>query len=48
MARALDPDGALIVGSTETLTGVCPLFESKRYLRAIYYVNAGNKDARSI
>lgn len=37
MARALDPEGALLIGSTETLTGVCPLFESKRHLRAVYY-----------
>lgn len=37
MARSLDPDGALLIGSTETLSGVCPLFESKRHLRSVYY-----------
>ncbi len=30
-------DGALIIGATESLTGLCPEFESKRYLRAVYY-----------
>lgn len=37
MARALDPEGCLIIGSTETLNGVCPLFESNRYLRSVFY-----------
>ena len=33
----LAPDGYLIIGSTETLTGVCPRFEPKRHIRAIFY-----------
>jgi len=37
LASVLDPDGFLIVGSTESLTGICPIFEPKRYLRTIYY-----------
>lgn len=37
MARALEPEGSLIIGSTETLNGVCPLFESQRYLRSVFY-----------
>lgn len=37
MARALDKDGCLIVGSTETLAGVSSLYESKRYLRSVFY-----------
>ena len=37
IAGVLAPDGYLIIGSTESLTGICPLFESKRYLRTIYY-----------
>lgn len=37
IAGLLDPDGCLIVGSTESLTGICPLFEPKRYLKSIYY-----------
>jgi chemotaxis protein methyltransferase CheR len=37
IADVLAPDGYLIIGSTESLTGVCPIFEPKRYLRTIYY-----------
>lgn len=37
LARSLDPEGALIIGSTESLMGVCPQFESKRYLRSVFY-----------
>jgi chemotaxis protein methyltransferase CheR len=37
LANHLAPDGYLIIGSTESLTGLCPQFESKRYLRAVYY-----------
>lgn len=37
IARALEPDGALIIGSTESITGLCPQFEPKRYLRSVYY-----------
>jgi chemotaxis protein methyltransferase CheR len=34
---ALEGDGCLIIGSTESLTGICPQFEPKRYLRSVYY-----------
>jgi chemotaxis protein methyltransferase CheR len=37
LASVLGPDGFLIIGSTESLTGICPIFEPKRYLRTIYY-----------
>jgi chemotaxis protein methyltransferase CheR len=37
LANVLAPDGYLIIGSTESLTGLCPQFESKRYLRAVFY-----------
>ena len=37
IAGILEPDGYLIVGSTESLTGICKIFEPKRYLRTIYY-----------
>lgn len=37
IASVLAPDGYLIIGSTESLTGISSLFEPKRYLRAIYY-----------
>jgi chemotaxis protein methyltransferase CheR len=37
IAHVLAPDGYLIIGSTESLTGISSIFESKRYLRTIYY-----------
>ena len=37
LGKALDSDGALIIGSTESLTGLCPQFEAMRYLRSVYY-----------
>ncbi len=37
MERVLDTDGYLIVGAMESLNGLCPQFESKRHLRAVYY-----------
>ena len=33
----LDPDGYLIIGSTESITGFCPAFESQRHLRSVFY-----------
>jgi chemotaxis protein methyltransferase CheR len=37
IADVLEPDGYLLIGSTESLTGVCPRFVPKRHLRSIYY-----------
>ncbi len=37
IAGVLEADGALIIGSTESLTGVTAAFEPKRYLRSIFY-----------
>ncbi len=37
LSRVLAPDGCLIIGSTESLTGICPRFEPKRHLRSIFY-----------
>jgi chemotaxis protein methyltransferase CheR len=37
IADALNPDGYLIIGSTESLTGVCPRFVPKRHLKSIFY-----------
>ncbi len=37
LADVLAPDGYLIIGSTESLTGVCSLFEPQRHLRALFY-----------
>jgi chemotaxis protein methyltransferase CheR len=37
IAECLEPDGFLIVGATESLTGVCPRFLPKRHLKSIFY-----------
>jgi chemotaxis protein methyltransferase CheR len=37
LSRVLAPDGYLLIGSTESLTGICPRFEPKRYLRSVFY-----------
>lgn len=37
IADSLADDGFLIIGSTESLTGVCPRFVPKRHLRSIFY-----------
>lgn len=37
IGRTLEPDGFLVIGSTESLSGVCPEYESKRHLRSVYY-----------
>jgi chemotaxis protein methyltransferase CheR len=37
IADVLEPDGYLIIGSTESLTGVCPHFVPKRHLKSIFY-----------
>jgi chemotaxis protein methyltransferase CheR len=37
ISRVLAPDGFLLIGSTESLNGICSRFESKRHLRSVYY-----------
>ncbi|WP_028584477.1 CheR family methyltransferase [Desulfogranum mediterraneum] len=37
LAQTLEPDGYLLIGSTESLTGVSPRFTPKRHLRSIFY-----------
>ena len=37
IADSLADDGYLIIGSTESLSGVCPRFIPKRHLRSIFY-----------
>ena len=37
IGRAMEPDGALVIGSTESLTGLCPQFDSQRHLRSVFY-----------
>lgn len=41
IAEVLEPDGYLLIGSTESLTGVCPRFVPKRHLRSVYYQLTG-------
>ncbi len=40
LADNLADDGFLIIGSTESLTGICPRFVPKRHLRSIFYQKA--------
>jgi chemotaxis protein methyltransferase CheR len=35
--RAMDPGAYLLIGGMESLGALCPQFESKRHLRAVYY-----------
>lgn len=37
IADILAPDGYLIIGSSESLTGVCPKFKPQRHIRSIFY-----------
>jgi chemotaxis protein methyltransferase CheR len=37
ISRVMAPDGALVIGATESLTGLCPQFEALRYLRSVFY-----------
>lgn len=37
LARCLAPEGSLIIGSTESISGLCPEFEPKRHLRSVFY-----------
>lgn len=37
VANALQPDGYLIIGSTESLSSICPKLESNRHLRSVFY-----------
>jgi chemotaxis protein methyltransferase CheR len=37
LIRYMAKDGCLIVGATESIAGLCPDLEPKRYLRAVFY-----------
>lgn len=37
LIRCMAKDGCLIIGSTESLTGLCHTLEPKRHMRAVYY-----------
>ena len=43
IGRCLARDGALIIGATESITGLCPEYEPKRYLRSVYYQTKGGE-----
>jgi chemotaxis protein methyltransferase CheR len=47
ISKAIAPDGYLLIGSTESITGICPEFESKRYLRSVFYQLTGNTSGPS-
>ena len=38
---ALETDGYLIIGSTESLTGIAPQFEPQRHVRSVFYLLKG-------
>jgi chemotaxis protein methyltransferase CheR len=44
IGNVLASDGCLIIGSTESLTGLCPQFEAKRYLRSVFYQLKGEAE----
>jgi chemotaxis protein methyltransferase CheR len=37
LGQRMEGDGCLVIGSMESLSGICPQFESKRHLRSVYY-----------
>jgi chemotaxis protein methyltransferase CheR len=37
LSKFLAKDGCLIIGSTESITGLCPELEPKRHLRSVFY-----------
>ena len=45
MARVLRPPGYLILGGSETLTGLAPQFVSQHYLRGMYYQLQGDSQS---
>jgi CheY-like chemotaxis protein len=44
MANVLAPEGCLIIGSTESLTGLCLQYEARRYLRSVFYQLKGETE----
>ena len=37
IGQRMERDGQLVIGSMESLNGLCPQFESRRHLRSVYY-----------
>lgn len=48
IAGVLEADGALVIGSTESLTGVTSAFEARRYMRSIFYQPAGSGGGQAV
>ncbi len=47
IAGVLEPDGSLVIGSTESLTGVTEAFEARRYMRSIFYQPSASRAGAS-
>ncbi len=37
IGKCMAKDGCLIIGATESISGLCPEFEPKRYMRTVFY-----------
>lgn len=37
IGERMERDSSLVIGSMESLTGICPQFEAKRHLRSVFY-----------
>lgn len=37
ISKSMAKDGCLIIGSTESISGLCPEFEPKRHMRTVFY-----------
>jgi chemotaxis protein methyltransferase CheR len=37
IGTVLEHDGSMVIGSTETIQGLCPQYESQRYHRSVFY-----------
>ena len=37
LGKAMEPDGYLLIGATESLSGLCPQYVSHRHLRSVFY-----------
>ena len=37
LGRVMEPDGYLLIGATESLSGLCPQYTSHRYMRSVFY-----------
>ena len=48
ISRCLAKDGALIIGSTESISGLCPQFKSQRHLRSVFYHFEGAYDPAAL